>query len=153
MRRLLALAFLVALVFPAGAAAHATLERTSPAFGTRVEQSPKVVRLSFDQSVDALPNAIKVYSAHGALLSGVTRMSADTRTIAAPVKTLRRGGYTVRWRAVSADGHVVNGVFTFGVKMPAPAATDAFGSGGIPPSTGGCSLMRPSSQIAPVSQT
>jgi copper transport protein len=43
---------------------------------------------------------------------------------------LPRGGYTVRWRAISADGHVVAGVFTFGVKMAAPAATDAFGSGG-----------------------
>jgi len=129
-RRLLALGVLLALAFPAVAAAHATLERTSPAFGTRVEQSPKVVRLSFDQSVDALPNAVKVYSAHGAILSGVTRTSADKRTIAVPVKSLRRGGYTVRWRAVSADGHVVAGVFTFGVKVPAPAATDAFGSGG-----------------------
>src|SRR5262249_58095113 len=94
------------------------------------EQSPNVVRLTFDQSVDALPDAIKVYSAHGALLSGVTRMSSDTRTITVPVKHLRRGGYTVRWRAVSADGHVVSGVFTFGVKVAAPAATDAFGSGG-----------------------
>ncbi|HET7759101.1 MAG TPA: copper resistance protein CopC [Gaiellaceae bacterium] len=130
MRRLLVLGVLAALAFPAAAAAHATLERTSPDYGTRVEQSPKVVRLTFDQSVDALPNAIKVYSAHGAVLSGVTRTSADKRTIAVPVETLRRGGYTVRWRAVSADGHVVSGVFTFGVKMAAPAATDAFGSGG-----------------------
>jgi copper transport protein len=129
-RRLLALAALLALAFPAAAAAHATLERTAPAFGTRLDQAPKVVRLTFDQSVDALPDAIKVYSAHGALLSGSTRTSDDKRTIAVPVKTLGRGGYTVRWRAVSADGHVVSGVFTFGVKMPAPAATDAFGSGG-----------------------
>ncbi len=130
MRRLLALGFLLALAFPAAAAAHATLERTAPAFGTRSDQSPKVVRLTFDQSVDALPDAIKVYSSHGAILSGVTRTSGDKRTISVPVKTLRRGGYTVRWRVVSADGHVVSGVFTFGVKVPAPAATDAFGSGG-----------------------
>lgn len=130
MRRMLVVGALLALAFPAAASAHATLEHTVPAFGTRVEQSPKLVRLTFDQSVDALPNAIKVYSAHGTVLSGVTRQSADKRTISVPVKTLRRGGYTVRWRAVSADGHVVAGVFTFGVKTAAPAATDAFGSGG-----------------------
>jgi len=129
-RRLLLLGVLLALAFPAAAAAHATLERTAPAFGTRVDRTPTAVRLTFDQSVDALPNAIKVYSAHGALLSGLTRTSDDKRTISVPVKTLGRGGYTVRWRAVSADGHVVAGVFTFGVKMPAPAATNAFGSGG-----------------------
>ena len=130
MRRALVVATLLALAMPTAASAHATLERTSPTFGTRVEQSPKAVRLSFDQSVDALPNAIRVYSSHGAILSGTTVASADRRTISAPVRTLRRAGYTVRWRAVSADGHVVSGVFTFGVRMPAPAATDAFGSGG-----------------------
>jgi copper transport protein len=129
-RRLVALGALLALAFPAAASAHATLERTSPAYGTRVNQSPKAVVLTFDQSVDILPNAIHVYSAHGAILSGTTVASADHRTISVPVRTLPRGGYTVRWRAISADGHVVAGVFTFGVKMAAPAATDAFGSGG-----------------------
>lgn len=130
MRRLLVLGALLALAVPAAASAHATLEKTVPAFGTRVERSPKLVALTFDQSVDALPTAIRVYTAHGRLLSGTTRSSADRLTIAAPIPRLARGGYTVRWRAVSADGHVVSGVFTFGVRMPAPAATDAFGSGG-----------------------
>ncbi|HSB37699.1 MAG TPA: copper resistance protein CopC [Gaiellaceae bacterium] len=129
MRRLLAAA-LVALAFPAVASAHATLTKTAPAYGTRVDSSPKVVRLVFDQSVDALPDAIRVYDANGRLLSGATRSSTDHRTIAAPVSRLARGGYTVRWRAVSADGHVVSGVFTFGVREKAPQATEAFGAGG-----------------------
>jgi copper transport protein len=129
MRKLLAVA-LIALALPAAASAHATLRKTEPVFGTRVERSPTLVRLYFDQSVDALPNAIRVYSAKGRLLSGRTRASADKRTIAAPVSRLPRGGYTVRWRAVSADGHVVSGVFTFGVRMRAPPETEAFGAGG-----------------------
>jgi copper transport protein len=128
-RRLLSVA-LVALALPAAASAHATLTKMEPAFGTRVERSPKLVRLYFDQSVDVLPNAIRVYNAKGRLLSGETRTSADRRRIDAPVSRLPRGGYTVRWRAVSADGHVVSGVFTFGVRMTAPPATEAFGAGG-----------------------
>jgi copper transport protein len=128
-RRLLAAA-LVALAFPAAASAHATLTKTSPAYGHRVGKSPEVVRLTFDQSVDALPDAVHVYDAKGRLLSGRTRTSADRRTLATPVPRLARGGYTVRWRAVSADGHVVSGVFTFGVRHRAPPATEAFGSGG-----------------------
>jgi copper transport protein len=128
-RRLLAVA-LVALALPAAASAHATLIKTEPAYGKRVERSPSLVRLQFDQSVDVLPNAIHVYDAKGRLLSGRTRASADKRTIVAPVSRLPRGGYTVRWRAVSADGHVVSGVFTFGVRMRAPPATEAFGAGG-----------------------
>ncbi|HZE29477.1 MAG TPA: copper resistance protein CopC [Gaiellaceae bacterium] len=130
MRKLLLVVALLALGLPAAASAHATLVRTEPAYGTRVERSPKLVRLHFDQSVDALPNAIRVYDANGRLLSGQTLLSADKRTIDTPVSRLPRGGYTVRWRAVSADGHVVSGVYTFGVRVRPPPATKAFGAGG-----------------------
>ncbi len=129
MRKVLAVA-LLALTLPAAASAHATLTKTVPAFGTRVESSPKLVRLQFDQSVEALPNAIQVFNMHGGRLSGPTLSSADKRTIDVPVSHLPRGGYTVRWRIVSADSHVVSGVYTFGVRMPAPPATEAFGAGG-----------------------
>src|SRR5262249_29475801 len=128
-RRLLAVA-LAALVFPAAASAHATLTKTQPQYGTRVEQSPRVVRLEFDQTVDALTNAIKVYTADGKLLSGRTHITTAGRVMLAPVSRLARGGYTVRWQAISADGHVVSGVFTFGVRQKAPSASDAFGAGG-----------------------
>jgi putative copper export protein len=36
----------------------------------------------------------------------------------------------VRWQAISADSHVVSGVWTFGVRVPAPAVNDAYGAGG-----------------------
>jgi copper transport protein len=129
MRRVLLVAVL-ALVFPAAASAHATLVKTQPQYGTRVEQAPKVVRLEFDQSVDALPNAVRVYSAKGRLMSGAMRITTGDRVLTVPVSRLPRGGYTVRWRAVSADGHVVSGVYTFGVRRMAPSASDAFGAGG-----------------------
>ncbi len=129
MRRLLAAA-LTALAFPAAASAHATLIETSPAFGTRLPRSPELVRLRFDQSVKALPDAVRVYTAKGRLVSGETLTKADRRSIDAPVGRLPRGPYTVRWSVVSADGHVVSGVFTFGVRHRAPPATEAFGSSG-----------------------
>ena len=119
-----------ALAFPAVAAAHATLKHTVPGFGQRLARSPAFVQLRFDQSVKALPNAITVYTAKGKIVSGQTRSGADKRVVTAPVRRLARGGYTVRWRAVSADSHVVAGVFTFGVRHRAPPATEGFGSSG-----------------------
>jgi copper transport protein len=130
MRRALLATGLLALMVPAGASAHATLIRSTPSFQQRLKGSPPVVRLSFDQSVKALPNAIRVYTAKGGLVSGETLTSADKRTIDAPLSRLPRGAYTVRWTAVSADGHVVAGVFTFGVRHRAPPATEAFGASG-----------------------
>ena len=129
MRSLLA-AVLAALALPAVASAHATLIETTPNIQQRVQSSPKLVRLRFDQSVKALPNGIRVYTAKGRVVSGVTRAGSDTRVIAAPVGVLVRGAYTVRWSAISADGHVISGVFTFGVRHRAPPATEAFGATG-----------------------
>lgn len=119
-----------ALALPTAAWAHATLKQTIPAFGKRIERSPKFVELRFDQSVKALPNAITVYTAKGKIVSGSSRGGTDKRIVSAPVRQLPRGAYTVRWRAISADSHVVSGVFTFGVQTRAPPATEAFGATG-----------------------
>jgi copper transport protein len=121
---------LVALTFPAAAGAHATLVRTSPGFGARLPQAPHVVQLRFDQSVEVLPNGVDVFTAKGKIVSGTTRAGRDRRVVETSLRRFGRGAYTVRWNAVSADGHVVSGVFTFGVRHRAPPATDAYGSSG-----------------------
>ena len=46
------------------------------------------------------------------------------------LRKLPRGAYTVRWRALSFDGHVVSGVWTFGVRVAAPPPTEAYGASG-----------------------
>jgi copper transport protein len=119
-----------ALVLPGAAWAHATIKQTIPGFAERVQRSPAFVELRFDQSVEALPNAITVYTAKGKIVSGRARGGTDRRIVTVPVHNLPRGGYTVRWRVVSADSHVVSGVFTFGVRRAAPRVTEAFGASG-----------------------
>ena len=54
-------------------------------------------------------------------LRGARRPDAHRRAAA----ELPRGPYTVRWQAMSNDGHVVSGVYTFGVGVPAPPSTEA----------------------------
>src|SRR6476619_3481608 len=127
MRRI-ALAVLVALAFPASAFAHANLDSTSPTYRQRLQSPPRAVVLHFDQSVQAEPNAIEVKNQCGKTLSGTTR--ANGQTVRVPLKRLPRGPYTVRWHVLSEDGHVVSGVFTFGVRANAPPPTEAYGSSG-----------------------
>ena len=119
---------LLALAFPSGAFAHATLERTSPGFRDRLQTAPSVVRLHFDQAV-ALPQ-IQVRTSKGALVSRTTRLAADPRDASVRLGRLATGAYTVRWHALSADGHTVSGVFTFGVRVEPPPPTEAFGAQG-----------------------
>ena len=128
MKRALLIGIVTALALPAQALAHATLEHTSPGFQQRLSTSPRTVTLSFDQYVETLPHMIRLYSAHGEL--PVPRIRNRGRTLVATVPHLRAGAYTIRWHALSGDGHVVSGVFTFGVRVQAPPPTQAFGASG-----------------------
>jgi copper transport protein len=128
MRRALIVAALCALALPAQALAHATLLKTSPGFEQRLSASPRTVTLRFDQYIERLPYAIRLYSSHREL--SVPRIRDRGLTLTASVPRLAAGGYTIRWHALSGDGHVVSGVFTFGVRAKAPAPTDAYGASG-----------------------
>jgi copper transport protein len=128
-KRALLLVCVAALVVPAAASAHASLEHEIPPFGSRVAISPHWLTLEFDQAVQVFGNGVRVLDVRGVNYAGHARI--DGRNIVVPVKRLPRGGYTVRWRALSLDGHVVSGVYTFGVRVPAPnVLTGAVGAGG-----------------------
>ena len=128
MKRALLVAAVTALALPGTALAHATLEHTSPGFEQRLQKSPRTVRLSFDQYIKALPRSVQLFSARGAI--PVARIRSDGRSLEATLPHLQKGAYTIRWHAMSGDGHVVSGVFTFGLRARAPAPTAAFGASG-----------------------
>src|SRR5439155_14009370 len=67
MRRSLLLALAAALIVPAQASAHATLEQTSPGFRERLSSSPHALVLRFDQYVKVVPGSVRVYSSHGSV--------------------------------------------------------------------------------------
>ena len=126
MKRIALALALPALVVPVAAWAHAGLRSESPGFQERLASSPRLVRLSFDQfvkfpSIEVLDNSGRNY-AGSAAVHGLR--------ISAPVRRLPTGPYTVRWHALSADGHVVSGVWTFGVRVKAPPPTEAYGASG-----------------------
>jgi copper transport protein len=127
-RRALVLAALVALSAPASAFAHASIRSESPSYRERLAASPHWVAIRFDQTVELLPNAIQVLDANGRNLA--VRPHLIDHGIVARVPTLPAGGYTVRWKALSTDSHVVSGVYTFGVRVAAPSVSDAVGAQG-----------------------
>ncbi len=124
-------AALAGLVLPGVAAAHATLAGAAPEQQSSLDTPPAEIVLRFDQAVTAVDDAIEVFALDGSVVSG-RAVSADRgREVRGPVEELPRGAYTVRWRVLSSDGHVVSGVFTFGVGVPAPPPTEAVGAGDL----------------------
>jgi copper transport protein len=127
LRALTLLVLLLPAAFPASAQAHASLLRTDPAAGSVVARAPRQIVLHFDQPVqDAGTTAV---SATGASVAAGRAHPAprDGRALVVPLRPgLGRGDYTVRWKVVSADGHIVSGVIAIGVGRglaPPQAAT------------------------------
>jgi copper transport protein len=130
MRRALLVCLFAALAAPAGASAHASIKGTFPGVRQELRRAPKEVQLSFDQQVDVLWNALRVYDARGTIVSYGVHTHRGRHVVAADLRHLRKGAYTVRWRVVSGDGHVIAGVYTFGVRVPAPEPLQAYGASG-----------------------
>ena len=125
--RLRALAILVLLLpaaFPAAAEAHASLLRTDPAAGSVVARAPGQIVLHFDQQVeDAGTTAVSAAGA-SVLAARAHPSPGDVRALVVPLRSgLGAGDYTVRWKVVSTDGHIVSGVLAIGVgNVPPPQA-------------------------------
>ena len=107
MRALAAVAF-AALALPASAFAHANLLERTPNYGSRLAKSPHAIALQFDQGVDVFSNGIDVRSSTGkAVTAGPAHTADGGRVATVALRKLPKGAYTVRWHAISSDGHVI----------------------------------------------
>jgi len=100
--------------------AHAALESTIPAKGAIVAKTTKMIVMRFAEDILVLqgkkPNSILVTNSSGKKVSlgNVTIVGAKITT--ALKVPLSPGKHTVKYRVVSADGHVVAGSYSFTVK-------------------------------------
>ncbi len=101
----------------APAAAHAQLVASDPIAGASLTVSPSRVTLTFDESVEVAFGAVALLDSQGHQI-GVGRAAhppSASDQITAAIPTVGVGGYVVTWRVTSADGHPVQGAFTFRV--------------------------------------
>jgi copper transport protein len=118
----IALVTLLLLAAPAGA--HAVLVETAPASGQVYPSGPKVVSLKFDENVQVGLGGIRLFDSKSHRIdTGKPTQSGSGSTVNVTVPTLTDGTYVVTWRVISADGHPVQGAFTFSVgKVTSPNA-------------------------------
>lgn len=119
-------AALVALVAGAGpAAAHASLESTSPGAGQVLAAPPGQVELTFSEPVEVSLGAVRVYDSNAERVEEGEVRHDGGDSVVQPLGDLANGSYVVTWRVVSADGHPIHGAFTFQVGDVATGDTDA----------------------------
>jgi copper transport protein len=113
------------LLLPAIATAHAYLISTSPTASGVLNSPPKMISLTFDEAVEPRFAIISVTNVSGReeTTAAVTSSPANPDTLVVPVRHgLPQGWYLIYWRAISVDGHPVQGAFTYAVgPNPGPA--------------------------------
>ena len=107
------LAVLLSLLFASPAAAHAELLNTTPTNGAQLTRPPTEVQMTFTESVNLLPDGIRLVDGGGAAVpTPDPTVEGGTVTWQMPAD-LSEGAYVVTFRVVSADGHPISGAFSF----------------------------------------
>ncbi|WP_458462695.1 copper resistance CopC family protein, partial [Paenibacillus sp.] len=128
------------LVMPQWASAHAYIVKASPGENELLVTAPERLTLEFNESLQTAFYDIKITGPDGTQADdGKVRVDADRPHI---LETglraeLGNGTYAVNWKAVSADGHPIQGAYVFHIGEPSgsPAGLSDLTSGSG--STGG----------------
>ena len=111
----------------APAAAHSELASSDPADGAELASAPRRVVLTFNEDVQETGTAVTVTDSSGARVDDEAGLRVDGVDVVAPLAPdTGSGEYTVAYRVVSADGHVISGTLHFTVTAPkttSPATT------------------------------
>lgn len=97
---------------------HAVLVRSTPPHRAVLGQMPERVQLWFNERLEPAYSTVSVWNEGGAQVDerDVTVGPDDPRRLSVTVSAREAGLYTVKYRVLSVDGHVVDSRLTFTVK-------------------------------------
>ena len=116
-------ALVASIAWASPVAAHAQLDTSSPAPSAVLESAPSEIRLDFNEPVVPVARSIEIYNQEGQrIVVGEALVSSDDPSvlIAGDVPGIPDGLYVVAWRAVSNDGHAIEGAYSFQIGASAP---------------------------------
>jgi copper resistance protein C len=106
------------LMVPITSWSHAYLVKSSPARRAALSSPPTRVVLWFNERLEAQFSQLSVWNAEGQQVDGgdVQVGPDDGKRLSVGISTLPAGSYTVKYRVLSVDGHVVEAEFPFTVR-------------------------------------
>ncbi len=115
--------FILSVVFALGipvtsALAHSMLVKAEPPRRAVLTKSPSQVRLWFNEKIEGDYASLMVLDAKKQPITEVkpTLAPDDQKSIVLPLPELAPGKYSVKFRVLSVDGHVVESTFDFTIK-------------------------------------
>ncbi|EJQ62835.1 copper resistance CopC/CopD family protein [Bacillus mycoides] len=115
------------ILIPKSASAHAYVVKSNPAENETLKKAPSAVKIEFDEDIqvssfntlfvrDTLGKRVDLKDAH--------IDKKNKKILEAGLKeNLKNGLYSIQWKAISADGHPIQGVIPFHIGL-AEAGTD-----------------------------
>jgi methionine-rich copper-binding protein CopC len=107
-----------AVLLTAPAFAHGKLQASTPKDGATLEQAPKLVRLQFNEPVEATLSTVKLVNPAGQEVETAKAEvpADDPKAVVLALPPLTTGSYRAVWSMVGPDGHRVKGEVRFSVK-------------------------------------
>ncbi len=106
--------FLLAALLAGEAAAHAVMVKATPAEDSVLASSPTVISVWFNEPLEAAFSSLTVSDARARVVAkGALEALADDGLSLPLAAALPAGTYTVHYRVLSVDGHVVEDQFRF----------------------------------------
>jgi methionine-rich copper-binding protein CopC len=109
---------MVLCVYAASALAHSMLVKAEPPRRAVLTQSPTQVQLWFNEEIEGDYASLVVLDAEKHPVTEIKPQLApnDRKSIVLPLPELSPGKYSVKFRVLSVDGHVVESYFDFSIK-------------------------------------
>jgi methionine-rich copper-binding protein CopC len=106
------------LLTPLDVWSHASLVKSVPARRAVLSRLPARVQLWFNERLEAQFSQLSVWDAEGRQVdSGDVRVHPDDpKQLSVGLPALAPGTYTVKYRVLSVDSHIVDGQFPFTVR-------------------------------------
>lgn len=113
------LLFALFIFLPSPVFAHAYLVKSVPAQRAVLLRAPAKIQLWFNEPLESKYSSLSVTDEAGKSLAlfALEVGGAESKRITANLNTLPAGRYTVRYRVLSVDGHIVQDQFTFTIKQ------------------------------------
>lgn len=114
------LLFLAVTGAPAAVWAHAILVRSSPSHRAVLAEAPDRVQLWFSERLEPAYSVVSIWNEAGAQVDArdITVGLDDGKRLSVSLPAREPGRYTVKYRVLSVDGHIVDSRFTFTVRRP-----------------------------------
>lgn len=113
------IAAMVLASVPHLALAHAHVGTSTPAKDAVVKTTPAAITLTLTEGLEPAFSSLTLVNAAGDVVAtGKSALAPDdSKTLVLPIgKELPAGAYTVKWQALSKDGHKTQGTWSFTVK-------------------------------------